>query len=436
MPGKRVNVLLLLLVIIAAVLGGGLYLLFRDTQAPHLSLSPDSGPIGPTANISLQVHDPGSGIRSLLVEAVQGKKRIVVLRRLDIPPHSPETLNFTLAETSLKDGSISLEAVAVDNSHAGFGKGNTARMKWTLKLDSTPPRISVSSTAHNLKPGGTGAITYTVSEKAQSSGVQVGDVFFPGYRQQNGEYLCFFAFPYYMSKKDFTPKLTATDMAGNSNERTFTHYAGKRSFRTDVIRLSDSFLERKMPDFEDEFPGSMSQLERFLKVNDELRTVNRKALLGLGLKTVSSPLWDGAFLRLPNAATKAGFGEKRTYLYGNKPVDKQTHLGIDLASIRNAPVPAANSGTVVYADDFGIYGLAVIIDHGLGLQSLYAHLSEILVEESETVEKGKIIGKTGSTGLAGGDHLHFAMLVAGLPVTPVEWWDARWIRHNISSKLH
>jgi murein DD-endopeptidase MepM/ murein hydrolase activator NlpD len=435
-PGKRVNVLILLLVIIAAVLGGGLYLLFRDTQAPQLSLSPDSGPIGPTAKISLQVHDPGSGIRTLLVEAVQGDKRTVVARRLDTPPHSPETLNFTLAETSLKDGSVSLEAVAVDNSHAGFGKGNTARMKWTLKLDSTPPRISVSSMAHNLKPGGTGAIAYTVSEEAQSSGVQVGDVFFPGYRQQNGEFLCFFAFPYYMTKKDFSPKLTATDMAGNSKERTFTHYAGERSFRTDIIRLPDSFLERKMPDFEDEFPGSMSQLERFLKVNDELRAVNRKALLGLGLKTASEPLWSGAFSRLPNGARKAGFGEKRTYQYENKSVDEQTHLGIDLASIRNAPVPAANSGTVVYADDFGIYGLAVIIDHGLGLQSLYAHLSEISVEESEFVEKGKIIGKTGTTGLAGGDHLHFAMLVAGLPVTPVEWWDDRWIRHNISSKLH
>ena len=396
-PKKRINILILLGIVVAVVLGGGLYLLFRDTQAPRLSLFPDSGPVRPTANISLEVHDPGSGVRSLLVEAVQGDKRTVVARRLDLPPHSPETLNFTLAETSLKDGSFSLEAVAVDNSHAGFGKGNTARMKWDLRLDGTPPRISVSSVAHNLKRGGTGAIAYTVSEETQASGVRVGDVFFPGYRQENGDYICFFAFPYYMDKKDFSPKLTATDMAGNIQERTFAHYAGERSFSTDVIRLSDSFLEQKMPDFEDEFPGPMSQLERFLKVNGELRAVNRKALLGLGLKTSPTPVWSGAFLRLPNAAPMAGFGEKRTYVYGNKPVDEQTHLGIDLASLRNAPVPAANSGTVVYADDLGIYGQVVIIDHGLGLQSLYAHLNEILVEESEFVEKGKLIGKTGTT---------------------------------------
>jgi murein DD-endopeptidase MepM/ murein hydrolase activator NlpD len=124
------------------------------------------------------------------------------------------------------------------------------------------------------------------------------------------------------------------------------------------------------------------------------------------------------------------------YVYRGEVVDEQTHLGIDLASVARAQVPAANAGHVVYADWLGIYGQVVIIDHGLGLQTLYAHLSQIQVQQGDRVTKGQIIGRTGSTGLAGGDHLHFGMVISGVPVNPVEWWDASWLSNNISAKLN
>ena len=68
---------------------------------------------------------------------------------------------------------------------------------------------------------------------------------------------------------------------------------------------------------------------------------------------------------------------------------------------------------MLYADELGIYGNCVIVDHGMGVQSLYAHLSSIGVKPGDMVEKEQELGRSGMTGLAGGDHLHFTMLVNG-----------------------
>ena len=134
-------------------------------------------------------------------------------------------------------------------------------------------------------------------------------------------------------------------------------------------------------------------------------------------------------------AVESAFADQRTYIYNGKEVDQQVHLGFDLASFTNVKLVAANRGKVVYADELGIYGNCVIIDHGMGVQSLYGHLSSIGVKAGQMVEKEQEIGKSGMTGLAGGDHLHFTMLVNGNMVNPVEWWDAHWIQDRILRKL-
>jgi murein DD-endopeptidase MepM/ murein hydrolase activator NlpD len=145
--------------------------------------------------------------------------------------------------------------------------------------------------------------------------------------------------------------------------------------------------------------------------------------------------WKGAFLRLPNSARRAGFADHRIYKYKGHIIDRQTHMGIDLASVAQSPVLASNTGKVIFAEGLGIYGKTVIIDHGFGLFSMYSHLSSFNVKKGQMVPKGDIIGRTGVTGLAGGDHLHFGMLVHNTFVNPVEWWDASWIKNNISDKI-
>ena len=136
-----------------------------------------------------------------------------------------------------------------------------------------------------------------------------------------------------------------------------------------------------------------------------------------------------------NNAVESAFADYRTYVYNGKDVDQQVHLGFDLASFTNTPIVAANGGKVLFADELGIYGNCIIIDHGMGVQSLYAHLSSFDVKAGDVVQKEQQIGKSGRTGMALGDHLHFTMLVNGQMVNPVEWWDQHWIQDRILRKV-
>jgi murein DD-endopeptidase MepM/ murein hydrolase activator NlpD len=180
---------------------------------------------------------------------------------------------------------------------------------------------------------------------------------------------------------------------------------------------------------------SPDMLAAFLKVNGELRKINANQIAAFAAKTSASKMWDGPFVQLGNSQVEASFADRRTYVYKGKEIDQQTHLGFDLAVTEHVPVAAANAGTVLNASWLGIYGNCVILDHGMGVQSLYAHLMSFDVKVGDTVTRGQIIGRSDSTGLAGGDHLHFTMLVAGRMVNPVEWWDAHWIADRVERKL-
>jgi murein DD-endopeptidase MepM/ murein hydrolase activator NlpD len=181
-------------------------------------------------------------------------------------------------------------------------------------------------------------------------------------------------------------------------------------------------------------PGE-SYLPPFLKVNNDLRRLNAEKIVELSNQTAPQFLWNGPFHPLGNASVESGFADHRTYLYGGKEVDRQVHLGFDLAVTQRIPVLAGNDGKVVYADYLGIYGNCIVIDHGMGVQSLYGHLSTMEVKAGDAVRKNQQIARSGMTGLAGGDHLHFSIQVHGYPVNPVEWWDPHWIEDRVLRKV-
>ena len=207
------------------------------------------------------------------------------------------------------------------------------------------------------------------------------------------------------------------------------------------IEIDDNFINRTVPDIiahspELKMPGpSGDLLADFLKVNGELRRVNADEIAAFAKQTAPMRLWKEPFVQLGNSKVEASFADHRTYIYKGKEVDQQVHLGFDLAVTAHVPIAAANEGTVLNASWLGIYGNCVIIDHGMGVQSLYGHLSSIGVKAGQMVEKEQEIGRSGMTGLAGGDHLHFTMLVNGNMVNPVEWWDQHWIQDRILRKL-
>jgi murein DD-endopeptidase MepM/ murein hydrolase activator NlpD len=294
------------------------------------------------------------------------------------------------------------------------------------------------STVHNVRKGGTGVVAFRLNEEPETAGVEVGEIFFPAYPESaggEGAYLAFFALPHNAGS---SPQLSlvAKDNAGNETRRAFPSRILDKKFPRDTIRVSDSFLQRKVPEFQAEDPSLDSDLlKAYLTVNREWREKNHERLRELCAESSPERLWAGAFLQMKNTKNMSPYAVRRNYVYNGKIVDKQVHLGLDLASTAGAPVPAANRGVVAMAGHLGIYGQTVLLDHGHGLFSLYSHLSGLAVAEGESVERGQTIGSSGQTGMAGGDHLHFSILVSGEFVNPVEWLDDHWITDNVLNKL-
>lgn len=430
--GKFLSFLLLLILV---GLGAGAYLFTRDMAAPEVSVTPERTSTGAKREFTLAAKDSGAGVKSVKVSVLQAQKETIILQKTFEPAPAQVTEAFTLEQGGLREGQFDLIVVVTDKSIFNFGAGNTTRITKTMTLDNRPPVISVLSLAHNIKQGGVCGVVYQINKEVERSGIMVGDTFFQGYKLPSGNYACLFAFPWNMDPKNFQPRLFAEDSAGNERSITFRYQARPVKFKHDSINVGDEFLQSKMPQFETMYPDIKDPAQLYVKVNRDLRKENVARLHEFAKKTSPEMLWEGAFLRLPNAAPRAAFGDGRTYMYRGQKIDDQTHLGVDLASLENAQIPAANSGKVIFTGFFGIYGNAVIIDHGWGLQTIYSHMSQIGVKEGDMVKKGDVIGNTGATGLAAGDHLHFGVILNGVEVQPIEWWDPHWIKDNITGKF-
>jgi murein DD-endopeptidase MepM/ murein hydrolase activator NlpD len=248
-------------------------------------------------------------------------------------------------------------------------------------------------------------------------------------------YLALFAHPY-NAPPEARPTLVATDKAGNVREMRLAYELKNVNYKKSTIVLSDNFLQNKIvPLIADVAARQGTPKEQFIAVNKALRKVNEDKITEVTKQATPQMLWQGAFVQLSNSKVEANFADFRTYTYNGEPADSAYHLGYDLSVTKNYPVEAANAGKIAFAAPLGIYGNAVIIDHGLGLFTLYGHMSAIDVKVGDAVTKRQALGKTGETGLAAGDHLHFGIYLDGLPVLPVEWWDQKWIDDNITPKL-
>lgn len=321
--------------------------------------------------------------------------------------------------------------------------------EFQVRLD--PPRVSVLSTKHYVNLGGSEMVVYKATPGDVQSGVRVGTVEYPGFPAagagmagvDDATKVAFFAL---LHDQDLNTRIEvfARDEAGNQATATFVDNVFPKPFKKSRIPLDDKFINRVVPEILEHSPelkisvpapGTPEMLQAFLKINGELRKINAEQIAAMAKKTAATKLWNGPFVQLGNSQVEASFADHRTYIYDNKEVDQQTHLGFDLAVTAHVPVVAANDGVVLNASWLGIYGNCVVIDHGMGVQTLYGHLQSFDVRVGDKVTRGQQIGRSDSTGLAGGDHLHFTQLVGGQMVTPVEWWDSHWIADRIERKL-
>jgi murein DD-endopeptidase MepM/ murein hydrolase activator NlpD len=128
--------------------------------------------------------------------------------------------------------------------------------------------------------------------------------------------------------------------------------------------------------------------------------------------------WDDPLIAPVPGCVLSPFGVKR--LHNGKPTG-EIHTGIDQRSPAGRPVHAVAGGIVKIAQPFAVLGGTVAIDHGQGLETMYLHMSKLLVEPGARVKKGDVIGYVGATGRANGPHLHWVVDVNGVPVNPQQW---------------
>ncbi len=424
---------------------------FRVGPEPQVEITPGLPGIGRDTPVRVTLAEPKRGLGGIRVELIQGE-RSATLADVTLAPlpswrfWGPRTGDTTVDtavgrdhQDWLQEGPAVLRVTAT-RAPAWLRRPDPLVREAQLQVKLRPPALQSRSNHVYVSQGGCEAVVYTVGPSSVRDGVAAGDWFFPGYPLPGGgpqERFALFAAPYDLDDGSQI-RLEAVDDVGNRAETRFIDRFTPKPVRRDRIRVSDRFMERVVPAILANTPELTDRgdlLQNYVMINNELRRINADTLQDLGVGSEPEFLWSRPFLQLPNSKVTSSFADRRTYVYDDTEIDRQDHLGFDLASVAQAEIPAANSGRVVLARYFGIYGNAVVIDHGYGLQSLYGHLSSIAVEEGDGVERGDPIGTTGSTGLAGGDHLHFTMLLQGLAVNPREWWDGHWIHDRIKLKL-
>ncbi len=296
------------------------------------------------------------------------------------------------------------------------------------KVDLTPPSLEISSYPYSLTEGSVGVL------RVKSNGVEVflewDGKKVPMVPLSKEGYIALFPTP--LGAESIQLRISAKDEAGNSIQKTLNIAVKKAYFKKERIELTDDFIDSVIYPLLGEQAQGQDSVSAFKRVNEEWRERDVKRLFDLCQRSEPVKLWKDAFLQLPNSKVLSTYGIERFYYYKGQQVSYSKHMGYDFASVERAPVPASNDGVVTFVGTLGIYGNVVLIDHGLGLFSLYGHLSEISVKEGQYVRKGDIIGRTGKTGLALGDHLHFGILVHGYEVDPLYWLDPKWVKSNIN----
>ncbi|HYL36304.1 MAG TPA: M23 family metallopeptidase [Bryobacteraceae bacterium] len=434
--GKILIVILVVLILIVLPVGA----LVMASSHTTLAFHPAPKAVGAATPVTVHIANP-HGVRRIAV-AIEQNGAVTPLAERTNPPNrltfwrshlAPQDFHFTAGKkqaANLQEGKARITVEAQSNDL----RGATDMISTEVDVILRPPSLTADAFQHYINQGGSELALFIPSGLWTEAGVRVGQNTYRSFPAPGGgnQRLALFAFPWDMPAGT-TPFVYVKNAAGAEATARFWFKVFPKKFRARDLVIDDKFLDKVVNQIDPN--GSGDLLSRFLKINGEMRRANNQTLADLGLKTAGQFLWKESFLQLANSQVESEFADVRSYIYKGKKVDRQVHLGFDLAVTAHTPVVAANDGKVVWAAPLGIYGNCIVVDHGYGLQSIYGHLSELGVKEGDAVKRGQEMGKSGSTGLAGGDHLHFSMQVDGVQVNPVEWWDQHWIKDHIQNRF-
>jgi murein DD-endopeptidase MepM/ murein hydrolase activator NlpD len=405
------------------------------SATPVIDLPGSTAFLGQATPITVHVRDQ-HGVRKAAAFVEQNGARYPVWQMNQPAKAADGTWTFTAGiktTPQLRDGKATLVVEATSNDL----RGKTARFAHDVSVVSQPPTVSVDSDQHYLYLGMADLATLNVSGSYTQAGVRVGDQSFRAWPMPGGKSGLFslFAFAWNMPQGTI-PVVFASNGAGNDVTSPINFQFPKKEqpkYTVHDLQVSDAFMQKVVGELDPN--GSGDPVARFVKINSEMRRANNKTLADLQYKTADHWLFSQPFTRQSHAQAEATFADLRNYIYHGQKIDQQVHLGYDLAVTQHIGVEASNDGRIVYAAPLGIYGNCVVVDHGYGLQTIYGHMSRIDVHEGDMVKRGQAMGLSGMTGMAGGDHVHFAMQLDGVQIDPKEWWDPHWIHDHIARRV-
>ena len=426
---KALLVIVILIVIVPIVV------VLARSATPVVDLTSPITTIGQATPIGVRVIDP-RGVRDVSATVEQNGASYPLWQMAQPTKAREATWNFTAGVKTtpqLKDGAAKLIVRAGSNDLLH----RSARIERDVTVVTRPPTVSVDSEQHYIYIGMADLATFDVSGAYTAAGVRVGDESFRSWPMPGGKpgQFSLFAFAWNMPQSTI-PAVFASNGAGNDVTSPITVVFPKKEqphYTVHQLEVSDQFMQKVVGELDPNGSGDM--VTRFVRINNEMRTSNNKTLSDLRLKTADHFLFSQPFQRQPHSQAEATFADLRHYIYHGKEIDQQVHLGYDLAVTQHVGVQASNDGRVVWAAPLGIFGNCIVVDHGYGLQTIYGHLSHIDVHEGDEVKRGQVMGQSGMTGMAGGDHIHFAMQLDGVQIDPKEWWDPHWIQDHIARRV-
>ena len=425
----------IIVVVIAIAVILPIAILFMRSATPLVDMPVPISSLGQATSVTVHVVDP-HGVRKAAASVEQNGARYP-LWELAQPSHATDnTWSFVVGVKTtpqLRDGKARLifEATSDDLLR------KTAHFDRDVMVITQLPSVTVDSEQHYLYLGMADLATFNVSGGWTAAGVRVGDQTFRSWPMPGGKpgQFSLFAFAWNMPANT-TPLVFASNGAGSDVTSPIVFQFPKKEqpkYTIHDLQVGDAFMQKVVNELDPN--GSGDPVARFVKINTDMRRANNKTLSDLQFKTADRFLFSQPFARQSHAQAEATFADVRNYIYQGKKIDQQVHLGYDLAVTQQVGVEASNDGRVVYAAPLGIYGNCIVVDHGYGLQTIYGHLSHIDVHEGDVVKRGQVMGQSGMTGMAGGDHIHFAMQLDGVQIDPKEWWDSHWIQDHIARRV-
>lgn len=438
------------LIVVITLFGTGIYVLTADSferEAPKITIK-DHDIWNLKGVFPIEIRD-NLGVKHYEVALLdQGNRIPLETTMCQAESADPKSLCVgiqKLANASNDVKSLVLEVRARDKSYWNFFKGNLATQQFSIVIDTQEPELSVIANSYKITQGGSALVVFrAVDAHLQNLTISNGHLEFqaqPFYKE--GFYIALIAWS--KLHEDFTPKIIATDRAGNVSAIPIAYFQQKRQYRNSTISITDSFIDGKISALVEEIGArSLESFEDkvaiFRYINEEIRQESFERIFTTASTWPNDELIENfsirSFAPLKNAAVTASFGDYRNFSYQGRIISQSHHMGLDLASIRQAPVILSNPGVVVLNEFVGINGKSIVVHHGLGLATLYSHLTTSDVALGDVLGANVKIANTGNTGLSLGDHLHFGVLVQGYEVWNAEWMDANWITLNITNVIN